>query len=384
MKGGSEGGVLLGAIYDAGMDPGQWGTALTSIRQAVGGVASILFHRDSTVSTRHCETIAMSGWTEQDVAPYLQYYGGLDTRIPVIAQTPVGQVYVDDRQMPFRAVASSEIFHDFFRPLGLGQGMATTLFAADSRIGLVSVHRAIDDGGFPAEAVSLFEWLAPHIVRALQVQRQVQRAENIARGMALTLDHFSVAVFLVNGTGMVRDMNCHAAEMLQEPSFPLQVVANRLSARDGRGVDVLREQIACAVGIAGGAPNMTPKLLNFRRRGGTSAVSIMIAPLRLGSQVGPACEPLAAIFLSDPSQAHTLDAPVLMQQFGFTQAEASLASALTQGTSLTEIADTRRVSVETVRTLLKRAMAKTESHSQGQLIGRVSRSLAVLRGHRDR
>ena len=129
---------------------------------------------------------------------------------------------------------------------------------------------------------------------------------------------------------------------------------------------------------------MTPKLLNFRRRGGTSAVSIMIAPLRLGSQVGPACEPLAAIFLSDPSQAHTLDAPVLMQQFGFTQAEASLASALTQGTSLTEIADTRRVSVETVRTLLKRAMAKTESHSQGQLIGRVSRSLAVLRGHRDR
>ncbi len=384
MKGKTETGALLGAIYDAGMDPGQWGTALTSIRQAVGGVASVLFHRDSTVSTRHCETMAMSGWTERDVAPYLQYYGGLDTRIPVIAQTPVGQVYVDDRQMPFSAVSNSEIFHDFFRPLGLGRGMATTLFAADRRIGLVSVHRAIDNGGFPAEAVGLFEWLAPHIVRALQVQRQVQRAESVARGMALTLDHFSVAVFLVNGTGAVREMNRRAAEMLQEPSFPLQVVANRLSARDGRGVDVLREQIACAVEVAEGASNVTPKLLKFRRRGDTSAVSVMIAPLRLGSQVGLACEPLAAIFLSDPSQARTLDAPMLMQQFGFTKAEASLVTALTQGASVTEIADTRFVSVETVRTLLKRAMAKTESHSQGQLIGRVSRSLAVLRGRWDR
>ncbi len=384
MKCESEAGRLLGAIYDAGMDPGRWGNALTFIRQAVGGVASILFHRDSTVATSHCETVAMSGWTAQDVAPYLQYYGGLDTRIPVIAQTPVGQVYVDDRQMPFSAVANSEIFHDFFRPLGLGQGMATTLFAADRRIGLVSVHRALDDGGFPAESVNLFEWLAPHIVRALQVQRQVQRAESIARGMALTLDHFSMAVFLVNDTGTVRDMNCRAVAMLREPGFPLQVVANRLSARDGRGVDVLREQIACAVEVAGGAPNRTPKLLKFRRRGGTSAVSVMIAPLRLGSQVGLACESLAAIFISAPEQSHILDVPVLMQQFGFSQAEASLASSLTQGTSLTELADTRRVSVETVRTLLKRAMAKTDTHSQGQLIGQVSRSLAVLRRGWDR
>ena len=54
-------GDVIGAIYDAGLNPGQWSMALSSVRQAVGGEASVLFHRDSTVSTRYCEFFAMSG-----------------------------------------------------------------------------------------------------------------------------------------------------------------------------------------------------------------------------------------------------------------------------------------------------------------------------------
>jgi DNA-binding CsgD family transcriptional regulator len=332
---------------------------------------------------RHFEVSAMSGWTENDAARYHAYYGSICTRTPVVTALSPGQVYVDDRQLAFEAVADSEIFNDFFRPRGIGYCMGATLFKAENRNGLISVHRALQSGPFSTESVTLFEYLAPHIVRALQMHRQVQRAEELARGLAVTLDHFPLAVLLVAAGGKLRHMNRRAAELLREKHFPVRVTADRIYIENARASDELRRQIARAVAIAEGQAQPPCEIIKIRFLDGPSTLSAMVTPLRNHPLSGFAAEPLAAIFLSTPSLPVPLDPQLLMQQFGLTPAEASLAIALTQGTNLSEISDARQVSIETVRTLLKRTLAKTESRSQGQLIARLSRSLALLRQSRN-
>jgi DNA-binding CsgD family transcriptional regulator len=375
MTDGVKQGALIGAIYEAGLEPGKWPDVLSAVRHAVGGEASLLLHRDATLPMRHCEMAAMSGWTAGHAVAYNQYYGSLDVRVPHASLIPVGQVYVDDRQIPFATVAKSEIFCDFFRPAGLGYGMAANLFSGGGRYSFISVHHALGRGNFPAKSIALFEILVPHIVRSLQIQRQMQRADELVRGLALVLEHFSLAVVLVTGNATVRQMNSTAAEMVRDPRCPLQVLADHLVGRDPGATERLRRQIGRAAALAHGRDAPATEILSLRRRDGIGALSVMVAPLRGGAF---AAEPLVAVFVSDPSQTAPLDTQLLMQQFGLTPAEAALAAELAQGANLSEIADARRVSIETARTLLKRAMAKTESRSQGQLIGLLGRSLAVL------
>jgi DNA-binding CsgD family transcriptional regulator len=70
---------------------------------------------------------------------------------------------------------------------------------------------------------------------------------------------------------------------------------------------------------------------------------------------------------------------LLICQFGLSPTEAEVAARLATGDRIEDIADARGVSQETVRVQVKRALAKTEMRSQGQLIGLLARSLAALR-----
>ena len=97
--------------------------------------------------------------------------------------------------------------------------------------------------------------------------------------------------------------------------------------------------------------------------------------------IGMLSEAGVIVFISEPSRSDHMDIPVLIKEFGLTPAEARLANSLVAGHSLAEIAESKEISIETARSLLKRAMAKTDTRSQAHLIGKLYRSLAWL--HRE-
>jgi DNA-binding CsgD family transcriptional regulator len=74
------------------------------------------------------------------------------------------------------------------------------------------------------------------------------------------------------------------------------------------------------------------------------------------------------LLISDPERAVVLPADRLARAFGLTAAEARLAAALATGTSLTDYAETARITIGTARWYLKQALAKTNSHRQSELV----------------
>jgi DNA-binding CsgD family transcriptional regulator len=97
----------------------------------------------------------------------------------------------------------------------------------------------------------------------------------------------------------------------------------------------------------------------------------------LGAAVG-AVGGFAVVFARDPARATVGTEQSLQTLFGLTPAKARLAAALADGQSLEQFAEARRLSLHTVRTLLKRVMRKTASNRQGELIALVLRSSATL------
>ena len=61
-------------------------------------------------------------------------------------------------------------------------------------------------------------------------------------------------------------------------------------------------------------------------------------------------------------------APTMQEAFGLTHTEAEIVRALTEGTSLKDIAKARGRSQQTVKTQLRTALAKTDTHTQSELV----------------
>jgi DNA-binding NarL/FixJ family response regulator len=81
----------------------------------------------------------------------------------------------------------------------------------------------------------------------------------------------------------------------------------------------------------------------------------------------------AAMFIFEPEKRLAPEIDLLRTFYGLTSAEAQLACALAHGETVESYGEQRRLTANTVRTHLKRALAKTETHQQSQLVALVAK-----------
>ena len=369
---------LIGLVYDAVTAPDGWTTALDAIREAIGGEAGCLFFQDRVCDAGCTDIETETGYPDDAPAQYLNHFAAVDVRVSELAKLPHLSVYVDDIDIDYSLVERSEIHNDFFRPIGLGRGAGICLFGEKHRSGWLTVHRKIASGLYRMEEVALLRQLAPHVRRSLQLQRQLSQAQAVCSGLASGLNHFQMAVVLVKRNGQVLWANMAANALLTQPDCPLRLNGTRLSAvraTDAVAVHRLIDRICTSLIGDGGAP---PDLLRLPGRTGDGLFGIMGAPVRRSEVIGAFSEPLAIIFVSHSVTPIRTDQTVLTRHLGLSPAEAAVAADLVSGARVEDIARRRGVSLETIRSQIKTTLAKTQTQSQPQLIGLISRSLAVL------
>jgi hypothetical protein len=113
--------------------------------------------------------------------------------------------------------------------------------------------------------------------------------------------------------------------------------------------------------------------LRLSRPSGKPPLALVVIPIRCTNEFFFfADRPASMLRLSDLTDRETIDAAVLTELFGLARAEAGLASALLAGLELPAIAASGR-SIHTLRNLLARVMAKTETSRQSELVGLLGR-----------
>ncbi len=372
---------LIGKLYEAGGEPALWPGALEEIARAVGGAVAAVFLHDRALA-EESELLATSGYPAYVQDAYKAHYAERDVRMPTLFGRAQGAVSVDDHNMAFAVIEKSEIHNDLYRPLRIGHGMATLLFAERARVGALSVHRDIKSGGFRDQEIALFEILAPHAVRAFQFQRQAARARAVARSLRIGLDHFPMAVLLVDGEGRIIEMNGAAEAMLGDRACPLRAGSGRLTT----GRSDTSASLARAIKAATDARNIAgppPPILRLLREDDGDALGIMAVPVGETCQCTPDPNRLALLFVAEPVRRKAAEDVVLGAELGLSPAEARIAALLAAGKSIHDIADQKGLSRETIRVHVKRVLSKTGCRTQAQLVGQVAGSLASLRRGRE-
>lgn len=221
-----------------------------------------------------------------------------------------------------------------------------------------------------ASLISPFKRAGRIFMRIVDVERRAATYETVA-------EHADIGVLLVSIKGKVQLCNAVARKMLTQTEA-LEIRADRLLALDKAAHRVLMEQIARAIeGQKAGSEHISmPSAM-----GATGEPDALTAIVYPGPRYKPARGPIrcsAIILLRDSARVPRIPAEHVGRLFHLTPAEALLATRIAGGSSLTEIAASRGVKHNTLRSQLQTIFAKTGVKRQSELVRLICTSTAAL------
>ncbi len=221
------------------------------------------------------------------------------------------------------------------------------------------------------ERLAATRGLSPEIEWHLAIGRQAHDQQVRSHGEIRTLitvhDRLTIGAIVVNGDGTVLRSNAAGSRHLAERRG-LRLVDGRVEAIHAHDNTTLHEAIEC-VSSASGDAAQSPFVTITRENG----LPLSLVVIRADRQLLRFFEdgPPIAILLIDPELTTPPGEDVLRGLFGFTAREAELAAILLKGGSLDDAARALGVAISTARTFLAHITAKTESHSQSELMRRL-------------
>jgi DNA-binding CsgD family transcriptional regulator len=290
---------------------------------------------------------------------YGEYYHSRNLFWRNMSRLPVGTGATDTMVMPKAELRGSEFYNDWSKPQDYLSVMGATLFMEG---GWRTEFVVPGKNEFEAEHLKLYNALAPHLVRAVQLNQRLARAEIGHASTAAALDRLEQGVLVTTGKARVVFAN-RAAEAVFA-SGGLKLRERIVHAQATADTAALQSMIAtCSdTGETDGGGSVSAARAQGR------PLSLLIIPLS-----GPIAwlsheEPAAIIFITDPDRTALPEAVQLQRQFGLTPAESRLVLEILKGDGIAAAAERLGVLPGTARTHLHRVLAKTGTKRQADLV----------------
>jgi len=366
--------ALVAGAYMAALDSDQWPALMAGLAGRFHGVYAtlcVLDHTTGDLLAHHDNGVPEGSWRR-----YAADFMRRDPRRLHAARTPPGTVVRDgdfiteaemDRHPYYAEFLAAEKIR-YFIGTHLPLGPRTTL--------MVRVQRTPRQGAAPDAQVPLLAALAPHLGQAAQIASRLESERAERRALATLAENLAYAVLVLDRDAHVVHMN-PAAEALTAACDGFSVVRDGfVSLADSAARARLARAVARAAGSA--VAPVTGDSFLCHRPSGAAPYEATVTPLpREGAGFAP---PLALLVVADPgARAPEGGARRLAALYGLSPGEARLAVALAGGRTLDEAAADFGVRPASVRTQLRRAMGKTGTHRQAELIALVLKGLGGLR-----
>lgn len=354
---------LIDDIYAAGEDPSLWPRFLDDISDTVGSKMTVLLHQDREQRATVSSGVRID---PEWVRLYQDHYAAKNIFfIEGKADIYPGSIVLDSCISEQRLLAS-EYYNDFLAPQDARYSAGIIIFMEGGRMSLLSTMRSREAGPFEEAEVRLLHTLRPHLQRSFQIHRRLFEAERRANLTEAALDRLGTAIVLIGADKKISFMNRRAAALIAGRDGLSEVdgklcPASRSDARTFESLLVSALRGACGEASDGGG------VASIERPSGRRAYNVLVAPVPPKDGVDRHESAAAMVMITDPAEQETMTS-VVGRLHGLTTAETRIAEGIVQGRTPQEIAAEAGISLETVRTHLKRIFRKTSTRRQAELV----------------
>jgi DNA-binding CsgD family transcriptional regulator len=359
--------LLVSAIYDCAANPELWPDALALIRDSVGGAYALVGFIDMTETSLGQPPFVKrhnSAWDEEWLVKLERAMltipggGGLQN-------TEVDETWTQLNVTPEAEFRTSEFYRSLIEPKNLRDTINTPYVRRPTMLGMLSIPSYKSRPPYGEAEAKFAQNLTPHVRRAMMINDIVDKGNMATMLYRQALDRLSIAVFVVGLGRRLIFTNASGDSLLREDNL-LGLNNRTLQAKAHGNVEsALNDAIDralkgdIAIGIAGiGVPLIGAD-------GARAAAYVLpIAGKDLRGDMGPGH---CTVFVARRGEQQPMLIEVLRTLYDLTVSEARVAALIAKGDGPQTIASSLGVSINTVRSHLQHAYAKTGTADQTAL-----------------
>jgi DNA-binding CsgD family transcriptional regulator len=364
---------LIGIIYDAAVDPSLWEGAIERAAYFVGGTGAALICKD--VGARNAVAQHEFGFQRLPVALFEPIYAAAEPHFLGDIEQPIATTDL----IPVGELRRTELYRQWAQPQGLVDFISAVLDRTTISSAIFGVFRHERNGLVDDRARRQMRLIAPHIRRAVLIDRMFEFKAGEVATFVDALDGLSTGMYLVDADGRLIHANAAGSALLAAGDI-LRSIGGRLVASETRVQRTLRDVFAAAsqgdaaLGIRGIAVSLTgkdgeryvahalPLTSGARRRGGLDRAAA------------------AALFVRRAVLVASSASQVIGETFKLTPTELRVLLAITEVGGIPEVAAAFGVADTTVRTHVSRLFEKTGATRQADLVKLVAGYTTPLAG----
>ncbi|WP_298967514.1 LuxR C-terminal-related transcriptional regulator [uncultured Methylobacterium sp.] len=361
---------LIGAFYDAALDPGQWTETLERAARFLDGAGVNIFWQDATTQA----AVVFHSWGDDPAytESYLREYIAINPFFPAMSFVQPGVVFSGGDLIPHEDFAKTRFFREWVAPQGYIDVIGVNLHRFAMTVSSFTVRRSREQGYVDDEMRRRLALLVPHIRRAAAIGREIDGRRTQAANLEAVLDRVAAGALLVDADGRVDYAN--------EPGRALLDRGDPLVARDGilhaagrEEEKRLRTALAATASPHAVSKEAPEASLVLAGRDGERYLA-HILPLATGdrlrsSQGGPAS---AAVFVRRAEIPIVSGIELVAKLHGLTPGEIKVLQAVMANAGVSEMAASLGLSATTVKTHLGALFAKTGARRQSDLVKQVA------------
>jgi len=368
--------ALVDEVYDAATNVGRWETVLSDIMEMFEGTSIHLAHYD--IQTQRLNFSFHKGYEQVGTEIWDRYQELLpaDPRLHMFERLPgkPQSCYLD---IGHQAVLDSDMYKEVLCKAGVEYTLGVTLDGFDDTTTFFAVMRDKNGQPFREAECELLGDFIPHFKRAMKIHKRFAMLDLSNRTALQALDSLSKGIVLLGEGGLVKHANANARSLAsQNDGFHINGPkdAELLRFNDLMTQSVVVEAANNAISYARNAQILPGKSVPVPRPSGEIPYSALISTLwgnHIHYELGALDDPVAVLFITDPSLPVEAPAELLQRLFGLTNREADLLECLVAGQKIKTAAQNLGIAENTARSHFKTIFSKTGTSSQTELIARV-------------
>jgi DNA-binding CsgD family transcriptional regulator len=362
---------VIGAIYDAAINPSLWEGAVERAAYFVGGTGAALICKD--VGAHHAVMPHEFGFQRLPVALFEPIYPAAEPHFLGDIEQPIATTDL----IPFEELTQTELYRQWAQPQGIVDFISAVLDRTTISVAIFGVFRHERNGIVDDRARRQMRLIAPHIRRAVLIGRMFEFNAAEAATFADARDALSTGMYLVDADGRLIHANAAGSAILAERDI-LSSVGGRLVASDTRAQRTLRDVFAAA-GQGDEALGVKGIAMPLIGKDGERYVAHAL-PLTSGARRRAGLDRVAAaaLFVRRAALVASSTSQVIGETFRLTPTELRVLLAIVEVGGIPEVANAFGVADTTVRTHVNRLFQKMGATRQADLVKLVAGYATVV------